>query len=182
MRRRLRRLVQGLMHNPRDHLGAQGGLRPGRVASRRQSGDAFGKVALLPTPSPSRPTGRSSSCRTRQPTATRSGPPNQLLRRVPPRNQPFQRRPLRGRQPDACQCLRHESQNASPLGNLMLGSALAVAFRLCQWANSQGWRRAMRANHWVARRLCLFRPLYFRIAHLVRYRSRCRSGGYNADL
>lgn len=44
----------------------------------------------------------------------------------------------------------------------------AVAFRFCQWANSQGWRRAMRANHWAARRLRPFRPLYFRIAHLVR--------------
>ena len=128
MRRRLRRLVQGLMHNPLDHLGAQRRLasRSRRIAA--QSGDAFGKVALLPAPHRHLTFADQPDDRHRADPVSRQQhypcPPNQLLRRVPPRNQPFQRRPLRGRQPDACQCLRHSPRIAErkPFGKLLLGS------------------------------------------------------------
>ena len=130
MRRRLRRLVQGLMHNPLDHLGAQRRLasRSRRIAA--QSGDAFGKVALLPAPhrhltfadqravglafpAATSMSGRSSSCRSRQPTATRSVPAKPASAACSAQKPTLPRRPLRGRQPDACQCLRHSPRIAA---------------------------------------------------------------------
>jgi hypothetical protein len=114
--------VQGLVHDLLDRLAGQrsGGLRPGRVPSRRSPGMPLAKyrscqrltvTLLLPAErataiTPSR-SANHNTVRDRQTTFCR----------VPPRDQPVQRRPIRSRQPDACVfCFPADSHTRPNLG------------------------------------------------------------------
>jgi hypothetical protein len=121
-------LVQGLVHDPLDRRGAERRLAPRSSAVAPQAGDALGEVALLPAADrhlahPDRPRDRHYAGPVSR-LQHDPRPPHQLLRRVPSRYPPFQRRPIRRRQPDACFCLLHAGRLArlNGLGNHLLGS------------------------------------------------------------